>query len=275
MPRRMMFAALAVLVATGGLFVAVQSSAAKTRGTPPPPGLDHFLCYNATAVAGTKPIFKVPSGVTLLNQFSSTPFKATFGAIDLHCNPALKMVGGAVFQPQSPSWHLMCYAIRGHQVPGTHQVQVTNQFGAAKLKTAQANQFCLPSLKSLKTPPVFTPPGPNEIMPDHLTCYPVKYLGPARFRPPGPVQVEDQFSPAAPVAVTIGNPTELCLPTQKMVKGVVKAPIAHPDAHLLCFQVSQTPVISPIWDRNQFGTGELGITITSTLCLPSFKTLIQ
>jgi hypothetical protein len=60
-----------------------------------------------------------------------------------------------------------------------------------------------------------------------------------------------------------------------MIKKVVKGPISNPAAHLLCFTVSQTPVISPIWDQNQFGTGELSISTVSTLCLPSSKVLIS
>jgi len=60
----------------------------------------------------------------------------------------------------------MCYSITAIQRPNRHRVLVTNQFGAAKLDTGAPNQFCLPSLKSLQTPPVFNPPAPNEIMPD-------------------------------------------------------------------------------------------------------------
>jgi len=269
-----MYAALVGVMAMGGVFVAAQSSGAKTRGAAAPPGLDHFLCYDSAAVAGTKPIFKVPAGITLLNQFSSTQFRAKWGAIDLHCNPTLKVVPGAQFPPVSPSWHLMCYLVAGHQSPAKHIVTVSNQFGTANLQTGQANQFCLPSLKSLKTPPVFTPPGTAEITPDHLTCYPVRPSGPKVFKPPSSVMVKDQFS-ANLVPVTVGPPQELCVPTQKMIKGAVKGPIAHPDAHLLCFQVSPTPVLSPIWDRNQFGTGELSVKQTRLLCLPSLKKLIR
>jgi hypothetical protein len=278
MARKLVLAVLTVAVATGGFFVAVESSAGAGAGAPKasaPPGLDHFLCYDAAAVAnGTKPVFKVPTGVTLLNQFSASEFAPKFAAIDLHCNPATKTVPGASFPALSPSWHLMCYAITGTQKPNTHLVNVSNQFGQENLVTGPPNQFCLPSLKSTATRPKFTPPGPNEIMPDHFTCYPVKVSGPVGFKPPSPIRVLDQFT-KKPVVVKVGSPTELCVPTQKSIKKVVAARITNPTAHLLCFTVSQTPVISPIWDQNQFGTGQLNVTNTRTLCLPSAKKLIR
>jgi hypothetical protein len=235
-------------------------------------GLDHFLCYDASAVPGVVPI-TAPAGVSLLNQFSSTAFKPKFNPVDLHCNPALKVANGKKFPPKSPSFHLFCFAITGKQAPNAHVVAVSNQFGRAKLTTGAPNQFCLPSLKSLQTPPVFNPPAPNEIRPDHFTCYPVKVKAGA-FKPPASVMVRDQFSTAL-VPVTVGAPQELCVPTQKMIRGAIKAPITNPAAHLLCFRVSKTPAISPVWDQNQFGTGELNIGLTRLLCLPSAKKLIK
>jgi hypothetical protein len=276
MPRRFMFVALAGVIAMGGLVVA-QSGAgavAKAKARPAvPAGLDHFLCYNAASTPGTVPV-KPPNAVTLLNQFSPNPFKPKFAPVDLHCNPALKIVPSGQFPPKSPSWHLMCYQITGKQTPNKHLVQVSNQFGTARLNTGAPNQFCLPSLKSLQTPPQFNPPGPNEIMPDHFTCYPTRLAGNTHFKPPTAIQVKDQFAPG-PIQVQIGVPVELCVPTQKSVKNVVKGPITNPAAHLLCFEVTQTPVISPIWDKNQFGTGQLNITNTRMLCLPSDKKLIH
>jgi len=276
MPRKLMLAVLAVVIATGGCFVAVESSAvARSPKASAPPGLDHFLCYNAAPVTtGTKPVFKVPAGVTLLNQFSAAAFAPKFATIDLHCNPATKIIPGATFPPLSPSWHLMCYAITGTQKPNTHLVTVSNQFGQENLTTGPPNQFCLPSLKTTTTRPKFTPPGPNEIQPDHFTCYPVKPAGGGGFQPPSPIRVLDQFT-KKPIVVKVGAPTELCVPTQKSIKGVVMARITNPAAHLLCFTVSPTPVITPIWDQNQFGTGQLDVKNTNSLCLPSAKTLIK
>jgi hypothetical protein len=88
------------------------------------------------------------------------------------------------------------------------------------------------------------------------------------------VAAGDQFGNFQPVTLKVGPPVKLCVPTQKTVGGTV-TPIKNPRAHLLCFAVSQTPRITPIWDQNQFGVGELTIGPTQTLCLPSFKTLIR
>lgn len=67
--------------------------------------------------------------------------------------------------------------------------------------------LCLPSLMSLVTLPVFNPPGPTEVQPDHFTSYPVSYLKgtTTKFAPPPVVQVIDQFDPTgAPVTVKGG-----------------------------------------------------------------------
>src|SRR5690348_6872050 len=87
MPRRMTVLIVAAVTALGGLAIAVPSSAA----APAPPGLDHFLCYSATPVAGV-PGFQVPKGVTLKNQFSPDPFRPKFVTVDTHCNPASKFL---------------------------------------------------------------------------------------------------------------------------------------------------------------------------------------
>ena len=186
----------------------------------------------------------------------------------------MKVLRRAEFPPKSPSWHLMCINITGKQAPNKHLVKVTNQFGSTRLKTGAPNQFCLPSLKSLKTPPQFDPPAPGEVQPDHFTCYPVAPVGTAVFKPPTQIRVHDQFS-QQPVNVQVGQPRELCVPTEKSINGTVAGPITNPAAHLLCFDVSQTPTITPIWDQNQFGAGQLNVGPTKFLCLPSFKTLIK
>ena len=43
--------------------------------------------------------------------------------------------------------------------------------------------------------------------------------------------------------------------------------------HLLCFPVSQTPII-PVLDQNQFGTSVVHIRATNWLCVPSTKKVI-
>ncbi len=44
--------------------------------------------------------------------------------------------------------------------------------------------------------------------------------------------------------------------------------------HLLCFPVTKTPIVSPIWDKNQFGTSASKVLRSKWLCLPSFKKIV-
>jgi len=86
--------------------------------------------------------------------------------------------------------------------------------------------------------------------------------------------LQDEFSPKGPVTVKVNPvPQELCLPTVKVVNGKVTK-IVNPVAHLLCFQVSPTPIIPRVWDQNQFGTSEIVIKQTRWLCLPSTKRVV-
>lgn len=284
-PRAVLAAVLLAVVAPTTVALASPST---VGAAPAPGGLDHFLCYPATPVAGVPPL-KAPRGVKLVDQFSVVnkagvpkPFTAKFGAVVAHCNPAIKVVqlpaGPQTFPPKSPSWHLACMSITTNQRTAVHVVTVSNQFGTANLDTTPPTEFCLPSLKSLASPPVFNPPGPGEVQPDHFTCYPVSYdpKTPGRFVPPGPVLAGDQFNGFTPAPLQVATPTRLCLPTQKTIKGVV-TPITNPQAHLLCFsiQTSEAPFTGTVWDRNQFGTAALALRPANELCLPSFKTVIK
>lgn len=278
------------LAASGGFALAFGSGGTAVAQTTPtqPPGLNHFLCYSVTSLSGsgtTQPGFTPPAKVELLNQFSTKEFRPTFGAVDIHCNPAVKVITSSTGTQQSyplvsPDYHLLCFAIKATQSPNTHLVKVTNQFGTAELRAGAPTQLCLPSLKSLATPPSFAPPAAGEIVPDHFTCYPVAYVGTARFSPPGAVSVGDEFDNLTPTPVQVGSPTSLCLPTQKTVfsatGGTTVTPITNAVAHLLCFSVSPTPFPStPVWDQNQFGVGGFTVHATKSLCLPSFKTLVK
>jgi hypothetical protein len=39
--------------------------------------------------------------------------------------------------------------------------------------------------------------------------------------------------------------------------------------------VSATPIITPVWDENQFGTAPVQISSTKWLCLPSTKQIVS
>lgn len=262
--RRVWLSVAAAVVVAGGALFGVQVAGARTPASQPT-GLDHFTCYKATATG-----FKAPPGVRLVNQFAPNGFVPVIGKIAFHCNPTQKTIPGAVFPINNPNAHLACFKITATQA--AEKVQVQNQFGTAILTTSSPTLLCLPSWKSLTGPPNQTPNQPPGL--DHFTCYPVKYFpGSKRFRPPAGITLQDQFT-TQPIAVTVGLPKLLCLPTEKILPTGQTYPITNPNAHLLCFAVSQTPIITHIFDQNQFGQGPLTVRQTSTLCLPSFKKIV-
>lgn len=232
-----------------------------------PPPVDHHLCY----VAAGK--FPIPRGVELFNQFARRGFLPKIGTVAYHCNPVVKIIAttGQSFPVTNPAAHLLCFNMSAPKQP-THEVQVANQFGVGTLMTGQPNLLCLPTWKNLKKPPNMKVPQPPGL--SHFTCYPVKEVpGTAGYKPP-PLMLKDQFAPK-PVSVQVGPvPQELCLPTKKVV-GKKIFPIINPAVHLLCFPVSPTPIISPVFDQNQFGTEPIKILRTRWLCLPSTKKVIN
>jgi hypothetical protein len=146
---------------------------------------------------------------------------------------------------------------------------VTNQFGSAELQPSQPNLLCVPSWKSLTGPPGQTPNTPPGL--NHFTCYPVKVVS-GHYAPPA-VLLQDEFATKPVPAKVNPVPVELCLPTEKIVGNQV-FPIINPTKHLLCFPVSQTPIIPTVWDENQFGTSVVHIKATKWLCPPSTKKIV-
>jgi|HubBroStandDraft_1064217.scaffolds.fasta_scaffold10390_3 hypothetical protein len=232
--------------------------------------VDHQLCYTAQGK------YPIPPKIELFNQFSPKGFVPRIGTVAIHCNPVVKTLpdGGQSFPITNPQAHLLCFTMTAAATQPTPVVVVTNQFGSATLATGQPNLLCLPSWKSLKAPPnekVSQPPGLS-----HFTCYPVKELpGTAGgYAPPPGLLLQDEFAPK-PVAVRVSAvPAELCLPTEKVVNGKVYK-IVNPVTHLLCFRVTQTPIVPRVWDENQFGTSQILIGTTRWLCLPSTKQIVS
>ncbi len=276
--------AIAVTLSVVGVEAQAGASSSHSRSTAPPPP-DHFLCYIATPTTATK-TFKFPPLVVLKNQFTAhdgTKLKPGLSLSQLlHCNPVEKIVGSTVTPITNPNAHLVCFRFTAPTQP-VHMVQVTNQFSqpgvpSPILDTGQPSRLCLPTWKSLTGPPRMKPNQPPGL--DHFTCYPVTYdpNTPSRYVPPGPVSLQDQFA-TSPVAVQVGDPQLLCLPTTKIVtsaagvRTVYKA--NNPAAHLLCFSVTQTPFPPSVWDENQFGTSQINLDGTAVLCLPSTKVLLH
>ena len=94
------------------------------------------------------------------------------------------------------------------------------------------------------------------------------------YNPP-PVMLQDEFAPAPVNAQVAPVPTELCLPTEKILPSGKVFPIINPTLHLLCFPVTPTPIITPVFDENQFGTRTVAIAQTRTLCVPSTKKVLS
>jgi len=271
-PVRRLGALLALLLTAGTvLFVGLGSSVEAVAKQPK--GLDHFLCYSVNELPGASG-FEIPPGVILENQFTSASgFEPTIGPEPvLHCNPALKQVGSTTYPITNPNAHSLCFPASSSVAQPTFTVKVTNQFGSAKLKTGQPALLCLPSWKSLTGPPNMTPNQPPGL--SHFTCYSVSYLNAKQhYTIPSNVLAQDEFA-SAPVPIQIGAPVLLCVPTTKIVNGAT-FPAINPTAHLLCFNVSPTPKVSPIWDENQFGTGALQVNTTVLFCVPSLKKIVK
>jgi hypothetical protein len=261
-----------VLLGAGG--IAAGTAVAGTTAAPhhksqpaqAQPPVDHQLCYNAS---GSQ--FQIPTGVRLINQFSPNGFVPVITpTVVVHCNPVQKIANGVVYPITNPNGHLACFPIT-ESIQPTPTVVVTNQFGSATLVPSQPNLLCVPSWKSLTGPPGQSPPTPPNL--SHFTCYPVKVASGA-YNPP-PVQLQDEFA-SSPVPATVSPiPQELCLPTEKILPSGQVFPIINSTLHLLCFPVSQTPIVPQVWDENQFGTSPITISSTKWLCPPSTKTVIS
>jgi len=235
-----------------------------------PAGLDHFVCYTSSATTTSFP--QRAKAVLLKNQFSINGFLAATSFLNQHCNPAEKDVGDVKYVPQNPDAHLACFGLSPNQQPPPVNVIVENQFGKADMVTGNVRSLCLPTWKNPQEPSF-----PEAIQPanlDHFTCYDVKYRDATRFQRPQ-VRLIDQFGGTSPVAP--GGPRTLCVPTRKYTDpAIAPPPFIHPRAHLLCFAFAPpTPVPLPqtVFDKNQFGIGQVTAKVTATLCVPSFKTL--
>jgi hypothetical protein len=265
---RLALAGAVAVLGAGGIVAGVATAAASPRAAAPPP-VDHQLCYTASSTA-----FKIPAGVRLFNQFSPKGFAPHIAPKPvLHCNPVVKILPtGQTFPITNPNAHLVCFPITPPAAQPTPAVSVTNQFGTATLIPSQPNLLCVPSWKSLTGPPGKTPRTPPGL--NHFTCYPVKLApGSNPYNPP-PVMLQDEFA-RQPVKAQVSRvPDELCLPTKKVLASGKIFKIINPALHLLCFPVTPTPIISPVFDENQFGTRKVAISQTRWLCVPSTKKLV-
>ncbi len=223
---------------------------------PPPPvqpaDLDHFKCYEAL-----QPNFRQRT-VGTRDQFGQR--RARVLRTRQLCNPVSKN-GAKVLQPRA---HLVCYETRdtGNATP-PRTVLVTNQFGQRKLTTARPNRLCVPSLKRKGTVAPPTTPNPTRLL-DHFRCYDIQQQPASQT-----VKLADQFGTTTTKVVRV---IRLCNPVRKN-----NEPVRRAKSHLVCYSITESPAFRPlaVRVRNQFGRAALRIRRPETLCLPSFKQVIQ
>jgi hypothetical protein len=264
--RRLGAVAGVLALGAGALLVGLPGSvSASPRSTTPP--LDHFLCYQAR-FAGPK----APPGVTLLvPQLFTATLKPTFGAANVHCNPANKSVPAALFKQRNPFAHLLCYALTVQTPP--EKVLLTNQFGKSLMTTGPTpTKFCLPTWKDRVAPPGLPPTLNQPPGLDHFTCWPLKAIaGSYGFRPPSFVKVLDEFSAPRYVPLKLGTANLVCVPTIKILPTGQSYQTQGPnDFSLVCFPTSPTPIWKQVFDQNQFGSSTVYPNTTAEkFCLPS------
>jgi hypothetical protein len=233
-----------------------------TGGGGPQPTLDHFLCYTAgTVSAKGVPGFTPPATLGLENAYTS--FSTGPATVTAHCNPVAKTLpNGHGTTVTNPEAHQLCWGISAKKQSFT--VPVTNQFGSAQISASQPSSLCLPSWKSASGPPNQSPDVPAGL--DNYVCYAAGYAsGTAPFSQiPKFVVLHDEFGT---LKTTIGAITQLCIPTQTTVDGVV-TDVSNPSGQV-CFAVTAKPKHLKVFDENQFGTGRLSVTQALYLCLPS------
>jgi hypothetical protein len=221
---------------------------------PPPPapaGLDHFKCYEALQTNFRRRL------VGLRDQFGQRRSRVL--RTRQLCNPVSKNQG-PVLQPRA---HLTCYETRDTNTRFVRRtVVVTNQFGQRKLQVLRPNRLCVPSLKRRTAGAVPTTPNPARLV-DHFRCYDVQAQPAART-----VTLRDQFKSTTAKVVRV---VALCNPVRKN-----NEPVRRAKAHLVCYSITEAafrPLAVRV--RNQFGRAALRIRRPQTLCLPSFKEVVQ
>ena len=223
---------------------------------PPPPvvqpsDLDHFKCYEAVQTNFRRRL------VGTRDQFGQRRTRVL--RTRQLCNPVRKN-DGRVLNRRA---HLVCYETRdtGNPTP-PRTVLVTNQFGQRKLRTGRPNRLCVPSLKS-RTASVPTAPNPTRVL-DHFRCYDV-----VQQPAPRTVTLVDQFGTTKTKVVRV---IRLCNPVRKN-----NEPVRRAKSHLVCYSITDSPALRPLGVRvrNQFGRAALRVRRSETLCLPSFKQVVQ
>jgi len=256
------FGLAAALVMMFGL-----SGVAAAQG--PPPGTDHFLCYEATETTPNPPIT-----ISLDDQFGPPVTVQAATALEI-CNPTAKTVlvdGVPVTTPiVEEDLHLTLYELT-HKLPTTRRrVVVNNQFGEGQtLRTAALRVVAVPTLKN-------DPTGNERDLTDisHFACYEA-----TGRRVLVEADVDDQFQdPAA--TILVHAPHFFCNPAVKIRAGFPPTTIKTDEDHLVCYKVTPSenpPGVTSVTAENQFegfvadgGGDTFQIGPLHFLCVPSQK----
>jgi hypothetical protein len=217
-----------------------------TPGTGGPPGIDHYLVYSATPLAGSHPVVLRDQFMPLTTHVAD-PF-------EFYANPVSKNGEGIV----DPILHYAWWHINPPR-PFSGAIVASNQFGDQTLQLGPAEYLWNPSLKNVQVPPV--PPLPHA---NHYLCY----RATGQFVP-RTVTLQDQFGS---YQATVIAPEWFCNPVEKTYEGQVE-PIVRPDAHQTCYRVQPLTPFPPttitFLDEFTFGTTVLQQQVW--LCVPSFK----
>jgi hypothetical protein len=110
----------------------------------PPPEPDAFKCYTPRDLRSPK---FVPTSVSLTDQFGIND--GTFDVMkpSLVCAP-VEIDGGTI---GNPAGHLLCYRIKGPEIPAASrpQVQTADQLGTLQVEVKKPSMLCVPAQKTL------------------------------------------------------------------------------------------------------------------------------
>lgn len=213
--------------------------------------LDHYWCYQTTGDLLNEP-------VSVQDQFQANPVTATVVAPEIFCNPVRKRHNDKTYNILDSTAHFTAYKMVAPEGV-THQVRVRNQFGRQRLQVAAAPLW-------LTAPTMVQGQLPPQNL-DHFECYRVQGAAVNQT-----VDLRDEFKQAS--GLVVGKPVLLCNPTRKIHNGQTYE-IKHPEAHLVCYQVTKVRVNRQINTQTQFQQALLTVKNPKLLCAPSQKAIID
>ena len=208
---------------------------AEKNGEPMIDPVTHLTCYD------TNPIGGGPGPIPILNQFTAAPDILDLLQADTLCVPSTK-------QLVPPLDHFTLYDATGPDGP---IVSIADQFGTQVTDLGDTDHFLVPADKNGE--------GIGDPF-SHLTCYRINDGEPG---PPG-VTVTNQFVVDAPIDV--GLPTELCVPTEKLI-----SPGPVDIDHFKCYEALGDPVDINVGIVDQFQGFPTLVAEPFRLCNPADK----